>query len=143
MPVSNKKVYFQFFFLFCKCIFDLYEHCKFEYVSQPTWDIQVGPILAVCCVPLSHKITCPFSKHFQILYIFAKIFKYFALFRAFLRRHWFWNGGLRNLLHTSTWHLGKFQAVSDFCFVTKERVAFKCSLDLHFHTLIIGFFRSA
>ena len=39
-----------------------------------------GPILAVYCVQLSHAITCPFSKYFQILYIIAQIFKYFALF---------------------------------------------------------------
>ena len=72
------------------------------------------PILAVYCAPLSHAVTCPFSKNFQILYIFAKIFKYFALFRTFLRGHWFWNGGLRHLLNTSTWHSGKFQAVFAF-----------------------------
>ena len=114
LPVSSKKVYFQFFFLFCKCIFDLYEHRKFEYVSQPLWDKQAGPILAVYCTPLSHAVTCPFSKKFQILYIFAKSFKYFALSRTFLRGHWFWNGGLRHLLNASTWHLGKFQAVFVF-----------------------------
>ena len=33
-----------------------------------------GPILAV------NEIKCPFSKDFQFLYIFAQIFKYFALF---------------------------------------------------------------
>ena len=35
---SSKKVYFHFFvFVFtCKCIFDLYEHRKFEYLSQPS-----------------------------------------------------------------------------------------------------------
>ena len=33
------------------------------------------------CTQLLHGITCPFSKYFQILYIFAQIFKYFALFQ--------------------------------------------------------------
>ena len=28
-------------FLTCKCIFDFYEHRKFEYVSEPYWGIQV------------------------------------------------------------------------------------------------------
>ena len=39
-----------------------------------------GPILAVYCMRLSHTITCPFSKYFQVLYIFAQIFKYFSFF---------------------------------------------------------------
>ena len=42
-----------------------------------------GPFLAVYCVQQSHAITCPFSKYFQILYIFAQISKYFALFKHF------------------------------------------------------------
>ena len=42
------------------------------------------PILAVYCVRLSHAITFLFSKYFQILYIFAQIFKYFVLFELFL-----------------------------------------------------------
>ena len=42
-----------------------------------------GPILAVYCVRLSHAITCPFSKYFQILYIFAQISKYFTAFQHF------------------------------------------------------------
>ena len=33
-------------------------------------------------------ITCPFSKYFQILYVFAKIFKYFALFALFCPFFW-------------------------------------------------------
>ena len=37
-----------------------------------------GPVLGVYCMQLSHAITCPFSKYFQISYIFAQIFKYFA-----------------------------------------------------------------
>ena len=41
------------------------------------------PILAVYCVQLSHAITCPFSKYYQVVYIFAQIFKYFALFCPF------------------------------------------------------------
>ena len=45
-----------------------------------------GPFLAVYCVQQSHTITCPFSKYFQILYIFVQIFKYFAPFLPF-----FWN----------------------------------------------------
>ena len=36
----------------------------------------------------SHAITYPFSKYFQILYIFAQIFKYFALFNIFLPFLW-------------------------------------------------------
>ena len=40
-----------------------------------------GPFLAVYCMPL---ITCCFSKYFQIMYILAKISKYFALFKNFL-----------------------------------------------------------
>ena len=47
-----------------------------------------GPILAVFYVRLSHAITCPFSKYFQILYIFVQIFKYFALFHTFLPFFW-------------------------------------------------------
>ena len=43
-----------------------------------------GPILAVYCIQLMHTVTCPFSKYFQILYIFAQIFKYFALSQHFL-----------------------------------------------------------
>ena len=39
-----------------------------------------GPFLAVYCMSL---ITCCFSKYFQIMYILAKIFKYFALFKNF------------------------------------------------------------
>ena len=39
-----------------------------------------GPILAVYCMRLLHTITCPFSKYFQILYIFVQIFKYFPFF---------------------------------------------------------------
>ena len=42
-----------------------------------------GPLQAVYFMQLSHKITCPFSKYFQILYIFAQIFKYFPLFQHF------------------------------------------------------------
>ena len=37
-------------------------------------------IVAVYWVRLSHEITCPFSKYLETLYIFAQIFKYFALF---------------------------------------------------------------
>ena len=43
-----------------------------------------GPILAVCCVRLSHAFNCTILKYFQILYIFAQIFKYVALFQHFL-----------------------------------------------------------
>ena len=46
-----------------------------------------GPFLAVYCVQQLHAIACPFSKHLQILYIFAQISKnilpfltYFSLF---------------------------------------------------------------
>ena len=39
-----------------------------------------GHILADSCVRYSHTWGCPFSKYFQILYIVAQIFKYFALF---------------------------------------------------------------
>ena len=42
--------------------------------------ILLRPFLAVYCVRLSHAITCPFSEYFQILHIFAQIFKHFALF---------------------------------------------------------------
>ena len=35
---SSKKSTFKFF-LTCKCIFDLYEHCKFEYVPEPLWGV--------------------------------------------------------------------------------------------------------
>ena len=52
----------------------------FIYLSRYMKNIhQSGPILAVYCVRLSHAITCPFSKYFQILYIFTQIFKYLAL----------------------------------------------------------------
>ena len=43
-----------------------------------------GPILAIYCVQLLHAITCPFTKYFQILYIYAQIFKYLILFCPFL-----------------------------------------------------------
>ena len=49
-----------------------------------------GSIPAVYCMQLSHTITCPFPKYFQILYIFAQIFKYFSLqhfFALFLKNH--------------------------------------------------------
>ena len=42
-----------------------------------------GSIPAVYCMQLSHTVTCPFSKYFQILYIFAEIFKCFSLFQHF------------------------------------------------------------
>ena len=50
---------------------------------------------------------------------------------------------MRHQLHTSTWGSGKFQAESVWFFSWQKRIAFKCSLDLHFYALIIGFFRSA
>ena len=37
---------------------------------------------------LSHVITCPFSKYFQIFYIFAQIFKYFAHFQHYFALFW-------------------------------------------------------
>ena len=43
-----------------------------------------GPILAVYCIQLLLTITCPFSKYFQILYIFDQIFKFPSLFSTFL-----------------------------------------------------------
>ena len=42
-----------------------------------------GIILAVYYAQLLHAITCPFQDNFQILYIVAEIFKYFALFLPF------------------------------------------------------------
>ena len=45
--------------------------------------VHSGPILAVYCVWQSQAITCPFLKYFQILNIFAQIYKYFALFHPF------------------------------------------------------------
>ena len=44
----------------------------------------------------THAITCPFSKHFQILYILVQIFKYFALFKHFFTLL------LKNLTHALT-----------------------------------------
>ena len=67
-----------------------------------------------------------------------------------IRGHWFW--GLRHLLQTSTWGSGKFQA-EPVCFVCvcvcvcvcvwQKGIAFKCSPDLYFYAMIVGFFRSA
>ena len=42
-----------------------------------------GTFLTVYCMQLSLRITYPFSKCFQILCIFAQVFKYFALFQHF------------------------------------------------------------
>ena len=42
-----------------------------------------GHILAVSCMQKSHRWSCPFSKYFQILCIFAQIFKYLGLFCPF------------------------------------------------------------
>ena len=50
--------------------------------------IYAGPLPSVCCMQLSHAVTCPFSKYFQILYIFAHISKYFALFNISLPFFW-------------------------------------------------------
>ena len=47
-----------------------------------------GPILAFYYVRLLHAVTCPFSKYFQILCIFVKISKCFALFGPFLPFFW-------------------------------------------------------
>ena len=63
---------------FCKHIFieNKFQYLKYKaicFVTEP------GPILAVHCMQYSHAITCPFSKYFEILYIFVKIFKDFAL----------------------------------------------------------------
>ena len=49
----------------------------------------VGSFLAIYCVQLWHAITCPFSNYFLVLYIFAQIFKYFALFCPFFSS-FFW-----------------------------------------------------
>ena len=46
-------------------------------------------------------------------------------------------------MRTSTRDPGKFQAEAVCFFFVKKSVTFNCSLDLHFYTLIIGFFRSA
>ena len=46
--------------------------------------VKPGPILAVYYMQLLHAITCSFSKCFQILYIFAQIFKHFVPFSIFL-----------------------------------------------------------
>ena len=57
---------------------------KFIELLQSLINLMVsGPIPAVYCMRLSHTITCPFSKYFQILYIFDQIFKYFSLFQHF------------------------------------------------------------
>ena len=55
-----------------------------------------------------------------------------------IKGHWFWNGKLRHLLHTST------QVSNRAClfFLWQKTIAFECSLNLHFYALIIGFFRS-
>ena len=66
-------------------------HCKIRVIRKTHQIILLsllnlmtpGPILAVYCMQLSPTIACPFSKYFQILYIFAQIFKYFALFQHF------------------------------------------------------------
>ena len=46
--------------------------------------LKSGLFLAVYLMWLSHAVTWPFSKCFQILYIFAQIFKYFCPFLPFL-----------------------------------------------------------
>ena len=65
--------------------------CSFQYkISNNvlnkklyTHFVTSGPILPVHCVQLLLAIIWPFSKYFQILHIFAQIFKYFALFNIF------------------------------------------------------------
>ena len=47
--------------------------------SQTAW-IHHWQSLVVRRVRLLHAVTCPFSKYFQILYIFAQIFKYLPFF---------------------------------------------------------------
>ena len=54
------------------------EHNLFQ--LETIHPILAVPFLAVYCMQLSHAITCPFSKYFQILYSFPQVFKYFALF---------------------------------------------------------------
>ena len=47
-----------------------------------------GPVLGVYCMQLSHAITCPFSKYFQISYIlpkFSNILLFQNLFVLFLK----------------------------------------------------------
>ena len=47
-----------------------------------------GDILAVSSMRQLHAWDCPFSKYFQILYIFVQIFKYFALCCPFFPFFW-------------------------------------------------------
>ena len=60
-----------------------------------------------------------------------------------IRGLWFWNGGLKHLPCTSAQGSGKFQAEPVSFFLWQKWITFKCSLDLNFYALIIGFFRSA
>ena len=53
------------------------------YYGEKVYHTLLEPILKVYSVQLLHGITFPFSKYFQILYIFVQIFKYFALFQHF------------------------------------------------------------
>ena len=66
-----------------------YHMQKTNFITQLILEIKLthysGHILAVSCLRKSHTWDCSFSKYFQILYIFAQIFKYFALFALCLK----------------------------------------------------------
>ena len=61
---------------------------KTNFITQLILEIKLthysGHILAVSCLRKSHTWDCSFSKYFQILYIFAQIFKYLLFFALFL-----------------------------------------------------------
>ena len=62
---------------------------KTNFITQLILEIKLthysGHILAVSYLSQSHTCDCPFSKYFQILYIFAQIFKYLPFFALFLK----------------------------------------------------------
>ena len=117
LPGVSKKTTFNF--LACKFIFNLYEHCKFFITIEGNTGL------------------------WENLIKFIERWKFNGAYKN-IRNHWFWNGGLRHLLHTSIEIQENFkQSLSFFYFLffRAKKIAFKCSLDLHFYALIIGFFR--
>ena len=61
-------------------------HHKIRGIRKVHWIIKSNKpngVKSVYFMQLSHTITCLFSKYFEILYIFAQIFKYFSIFQHF------------------------------------------------------------
>ena len=68
-------------------------HCKMRGIRKVHWIITKPNkanqhILAVYCMWLSHTITCPFSKYFEILFLlkFSNIFPFFNISLPFFRK---------------------------------------------------------